>query len=97
VQNPQRWARTKELFAAALEHQPEEREAFLRQACAGDEELRHEVESLLAASANTDILSVSPIPTHLRPKMTSADAGGSDAFALSHSGKTRRRRHGRGL
>jgi Tol biopolymer transport system component len=37
------------LFAAALEAAPEERAALLDAACAGDAELRREVESLLAA------------------------------------------------
>ena len=32
----------------ALEHEPRQRQAFLREACAGDEALRQEVESLLA-------------------------------------------------
>jgi serine/threonine protein kinase/Tol biopolymer transport system component len=45
----ERWQRVKELFEAALERGPAERAAFLAQACAGDEEIRWEVESLLAA------------------------------------------------
>jgi TolB-like protein/Flp pilus assembly protein TadD len=43
-----RWARIEELFHAALERVPAERESFLREACGGDEELRREVLSLLA-------------------------------------------------
>jgi serine/threonine protein kinase/Tol biopolymer transport system component len=35
------------LYEAALEREPEEREAFLDRECRGDEELRHEVASLL--------------------------------------------------
>ncbi|PYQ41054.1 MAG: hypothetical protein DMF77_17005 [Acidobacteria bacterium] len=45
----ERWQRVKELIGAALERPPEARAAFLKTACAGDEGLRHEVESLLAA------------------------------------------------
>ena len=36
------------LYRAALERGPAERRAFLEEACAGDEELRREVQSLLA-------------------------------------------------
>ena len=43
-----RFAEARDLFLAALERPPDERAAFLQEACAGDEELRREVESLLA-------------------------------------------------
>src|SRR5262249_29545906 len=43
----QRWSQVETLYHAALEHEPGARAAFLDQACAGDEELRHEVEELL--------------------------------------------------
>jgi serine/threonine protein kinase len=45
----ERWQRVKELFEAALERDPAERATFLAQACGSDEEVRREVESLLAA------------------------------------------------
>jgi hypothetical protein len=44
-----RWQRVKELMGAALERPAEARGSFLYDACAGDEGLRREVESLLAA------------------------------------------------
>src|SRR5262245_37146254 len=44
---PQRWERIKWLYHAALDRDANEREAFLAEACAGDESLRGEVESLL--------------------------------------------------
>lgn len=40
--------RAKDLFLAALEHTPATRAAFVADACAGDDALKHEVESLLA-------------------------------------------------
>jgi serine/threonine protein kinase/tetratricopeptide (TPR) repeat protein len=43
------WDQVKELFALSLEREPEERSDFLRQACAGDDALRTEVESLLSS------------------------------------------------
>jgi serine/threonine protein kinase/Tol biopolymer transport system component len=45
----ERWQLVKELFEAALERDRADQAAFLAQACAGDEEVRREVESLLAA------------------------------------------------
>src|SRR5262245_33603643 len=43
----QRWSQVETLYHAALEREPGAREAFLAQACVGDEELRREVEELL--------------------------------------------------
>ena len=45
----ERWKQVDNLLQSALEHPPEERDVFLRQACAGDEVLEREVRSLLAA------------------------------------------------
>jgi serine/threonine protein kinase/Tol biopolymer transport system component len=44
---PERWEKLAELHRQALERPEDERAAFLAKACAGDEELRQEVESLL--------------------------------------------------
>lgn len=49
----ERWQQVERLFHAALKHAPDERAVLLAEACAGDEELRHEVESLLAEYART--------------------------------------------
>ena len=46
---PERWQQVDVLFKAALERAPDERTAFLRRACAGDEALLREVESLLCS------------------------------------------------
>jgi eukaryotic-like serine/threonine-protein kinase len=46
---PERWDQVKELFTLALERDTEERSSFLRQACAGDDSLRTEVESMLSS------------------------------------------------
>ena len=46
---PERWEQTDRLFHAAIEGEPGEREAFLADACSGDETLRSEVESLLSS------------------------------------------------
>jgi len=44
-----RWQRVNQIFEAALEFAAEERRAFVSGACNGDESLRQDVESLLAA------------------------------------------------
>ena len=44
---PERASRISELYHAALSRRPEDRDAFLSEACAGNEDLRREVESLL--------------------------------------------------
>jgi tetratricopeptide (TPR) repeat protein len=45
------WREIEELYHAVVDREPSERESFLRQACAGDEELRREV-TLLIESDN---------------------------------------------
>jgi serine/threonine protein kinase/tetratricopeptide (TPR) repeat protein len=56
-----RWERLKELLDSALEKDPGERGAFLAEACSGDEALRDEVESLLAAYQVADATGKGPI------------------------------------
>ena len=51
-----RWQRIQEVFQEALQRAAAEREAYLARACAGDEELRREVASLLASDADTGTL-----------------------------------------
>src|SRR5256885_6696530 len=46
---PERWQQLKQIFQSALELDPAERSAFLSQACADDEALRNEVESLISS------------------------------------------------
>jgi serine/threonine protein kinase len=47
--NPERWREIDDIFQRALEREPAERADFLAEACAGDAELRAEVEALLSA------------------------------------------------
>ena len=51
---PERWQKIESLLQAALERQPAERSVLLDGACAGDDELRKEVESLLASSEHDE-------------------------------------------
>jgi Tol biopolymer transport system component len=58
----ERWQRVKALFQAVVERPAEERSAFLATACSGDDELRREVESLLASdTSDTGVLDWLPI------------------------------------
>ncbi len=50
---PERWEQVEHLYHAAVELESGQRAAFLAKACAGDEELRREVESLLAYENET--------------------------------------------
>jgi serine/threonine protein kinase len=45
--DPERWKRIEEVLQSALDCEPGKREAFLRRECAGDQNLEHEVRSLL--------------------------------------------------
>ncbi len=54
---PEKWKDIDRIFAAALEREPAERAVFLDEACAGDEELRKEVESLLAHDEPESLIS----------------------------------------
>jgi non-specific serine/threonine protein kinase/serine/threonine-protein kinase len=57
---PEHFQRVSDLFLAACERSPEERERFLAEACAGDPQLREEVESLLGFDAPGPDLGVEP-------------------------------------
>jgi eukaryotic-like serine/threonine-protein kinase len=46
--SPERWQQIERLYDAVIQHQPGERAALLEQWCAGDDELRREVEWMLA-------------------------------------------------
>ena len=53
---PERYRQVDRLYQRALERAPEQRQAFLAEACDGDEALRREVESLLAAEDKAPVL-----------------------------------------
>ncbi len=75
---PQRWAAIESLYQGALEHDPDERFAWLQQACGGNADLRKEVESLLAnADAHLSNPSARPELTRLWDHI----AGNSDSVS----------------
>ena len=53
---PERWQQVERLYHQALEREASQRAAFLTQACRGDDELRGEVESLLAQEDGASLL-----------------------------------------
>jgi serine/threonine protein kinase/tetratricopeptide (TPR) repeat protein len=68
----ERWTEVERLYHSARERAPEQRRAFLETACGGDEQLLHEVESLLLndelatgflESDETAALGLSPVPS----------------------------------
>jgi serine/threonine protein kinase/Tol biopolymer transport system component len=76
---PERWARIKEIFGAALEKPEGERAAFLDDACGTDTSLRREVQRLLAEQGGKDL--ESPVVGILRQAAAPSLAVGS---MLSH-------------
>jgi serine/threonine protein kinase len=57
---PERWVQLARLHRAVLEREEGERAAFLQEACAGDENLRREVESLLGYEKQGEAFMESP-------------------------------------
>ena len=51
---PERWQQVNELFHSALKYDPAQRVSYLNQVCDGDQELRQEVESLIASHNDSD-------------------------------------------
>src|SRR5262249_49037248 len=57
---PERWKQVDELLDAVLECPEAERASFLDRVCSGDEELRHELESLLISDGEAAAFIESP-------------------------------------
>jgi len=59
---PERWQQVNEVFHSALKHNSAQRGAFLDQVCGGDQELRKEVESLIASHQSDSDGLIEPYP-----------------------------------
>ena len=57
---PERWQQIEQLFNSVLELEPEQREGFLKEACAGDGSLQKEVERLLGRQQQAEEFIESP-------------------------------------
>lgn len=74
---PERWKQVDELLEATLERPVSERASFLDEACAGDEELRRELDSLLTSDELAESFIESP------PARVAADFFADKQFKLS--------------
>src|SRR5437773_1196856 len=82
---PEHWQQIDKLFHSALERAPKERAAFLDQACAGDQQLRREVDALIAAHEQAGSFIEEPA---LEVEARSVAGEQSDSGAESMVGKT---------
>jgi serine/threonine protein kinase/tetratricopeptide (TPR) repeat protein len=74
---PERWQHVKAVFQAAAEHRPGERRAYLDQACAGDSDLRRQVEALLVSHEQAPSFLEAPV---FELAALAASAGPSDSM-----------------
>src|SRR5436190_23657230 len=76
---PERWQQVQDLLQSALDRGPQERTGFLDQACAGDQELQKQVESLLISHEQARSFLESPVAEVAAPlvmgEQTSLNAG----------------------
>jgi serine/threonine protein kinase/Tfp pilus assembly protein PilF len=73
--DPDRWKQVDNLLQAVLERPPEERDAFLHRACAGDRELEHEIQSLLSSEQQVSSFLEDPAIEVVRGLSTTFEAG----------------------
>ena len=92
--NSERWERVKELFEAARSRNPAEREAFVAEACGGDDALRAEVRSLLSRDEGS-FLAV-PVDVGITHTITEGDRSRVDCASKSLGGFQLGRLLGRG-
>ena len=81
--NRERWQQVENLYHATLAKDANERGAFLDQACAGDEALRREVESLIALEPHAEKFIESPaveVVVSMMARQDSAEIAPGDRF-----------------
>ena len=97
---PERWQQVKELLGSALEHEVDERAAFLERACDGDNGLRREVESLLASFTESNSIIEMPVAWAAADLFSGGSVrvvGRAATRPLRDRRPARRRRDGSGL
>jgi serine/threonine-protein kinase len=82
--NAQRWQQVNDLFHSAVERPPEERAAFLDEACRGEESLCREVKSLLASHERTENFIESPAFETVPELLISDGAGALIGELIGH-------------
>ena len=70
--NPERYQHIQALLQSALEQDDDKRKAFLREACAGDESLRRQVESLMISHEQAGSFLESPAAERVAQLVTNA-------------------------
>jgi tetratricopeptide (TPR) repeat protein len=70
----ERWQQVKAIFQAALDLPPDERRAYVQTACAGDEELRREIDSLLVSEEDSDGFLTTEASNYVPGAMLDSDA-----------------------
>ncbi len=80
----ERWRQVDQLFQAALERAPEDRSAFINEACSGDDSLRREVEALLAADGEAGSLIETPAYAVAAPLIAGGDAPSLVGKTIGH-------------
>src|SRR5215471_6383056 len=81
---PEQWTKVKELFEAVLDCAPEERSAFLGQACDGDELLRSEVQSLLSSYGHESDFMESPAAALAAQSLLTEESAALVGQEISH-------------
>src|SRR5712691_13194605 len=81
---PERWQQIKALLQAALEREPDERPAFLDEACASDDSLRREVESLIASYEQAGSFIEEPAYGVMAESIADGQAGSMLGHTLGH-------------
>src|SRR4029450_9527501 len=71
----ERWEKVIDLFQSALERAPEERPAFLDEACPGDAPMRREVDPLLTSHERAENFIEVPA-FKVAPELATTDSGG---------------------
>ncbi len=86
--NAERWKLVDDVLQSALDRAPEERDAFLRRACAGDETLELEVRSLLTSDGRAGEFLESPaleVAAKALAQRRGVDADGSADFPIGRT------------
>jgi eukaryotic-like serine/threonine-protein kinase len=81
---PERWQQINDIFLSAAERPPQERAAFLEEACHGDERLRREVESLIACDERAENFIESPALEVALELLTNDRAGAMVGESIDH-------------
>src|SRR5262245_46844559 len=84
MMKPERWRQVDQIFQASLECAPEERTAFINEACGADDSLRREIEALLAADEEAGSLIEAPAYAVVAPLIVGADALSLVGKSLGH-------------